>query len=119
MHDGSNERVHVPCPYFSGIANSKTEKLIHSEVDALIEKGMVTEQDLRDAESRIRKQSNIDVAYIATNPFKLVVSHKSIEKDEWAQVNSSKYAKGNPLHAKSSASVCARVYCVRAWIDRR
>ena len=104
---------------FSGIANSKTEKLIHSEVDALIEKGMVTEQDLRDAESRIRKQSNIDVAYIATNPFKLVVSHKSIEKDEWAQVNSSKYAKGNPLHAKSSASVCARVYCVRAWIDRR
>lgn len=85
----------MQCPYVSGIANSKTETLIHSEVDALIAKGMVTEQELREAEARIRKQSNIDVAYIATNPFKLVVSHKSVEKDEWAQVNYSKYNKGN------------------------
>ena len=94
------------------MANSKTEKLIHSEVDALIEKGMVTEQELREAESRIRKQSNIDVAYIATNPFKLVVNHKSVQKDEWAQVNSSKYNKGNqpptpPARACVLACGCA------------
>jgi len=31
----------------AGMANSKTEALIHVEVDSLIEQGKVTEQDLR------------------------------------------------------------------------
>ena len=63
-------------------------------MDTLIARGTVTEQELRDAEARIRKQSNIDVAYIATNPFKLVVNNKSADRDDWAVMNSAQVAKG-------------------------
>lgn len=48
----------------------------------------------QEAEGKIRKQSNAEIAYIATNPFKLVVNHKSAHKDEWAQMNSNQAQKG-------------------------
>jgi len=47
--------------YHPGIANSKTEQLIVSEVDKLIAIGTVSEHELRDAEAKIRKQSNLCV----------------------------------------------------------
>lgn len=48
----------------------------------------------QDAEARIRKQSNTEIAYVATNPFKLVVNHKSAHKDEWAMMNNNQAARG-------------------------
>lgn len=48
----------------------------------------------QEAEARIRKQSNSEITYIATNPFKLVVSHKSADRDEWAQMNSAQAKRG-------------------------
>lgn len=80
--------------YYPGMANSKTEALINKEVDDLIDKGHVTEQDLRDAEARIRKQSNAEIAVIATSPFTSVLANKCAEKDEWAQLNSAQAFRG-------------------------
>ena len=80
--------------YYPGIASSKTEALIHSEVDALINKGRVTEEDLRTAEAKIRQQSNSEISYIATNPFKRVIDHKSEGEDAWAKMVDARAAKG-------------------------
>jgi hypothetical protein len=55
---------------------------------------LIYEFSWQEAEGRIRKQSNAEIAYIATNPFKLVVNHKSAHKDEWAQMNTNQAAKG-------------------------
>lgn len=47
----------------------------------------VTEQDLHDVEALVRQQSNEEIAWITTNPFKRVTAFKSGATDEWAMVN--------------------------------
>lgn len=47
----------------------------------------VTEQDLYAVEARVRQQSNEEIAWITTNPFKRVTAYKSGAQDEWAMVN--------------------------------
>ena len=46
----------------------------------------VTEQDLHDVEALVRQQSNEEIAWITTNPFKRVTAFKSGATDEWAMV---------------------------------
>jgi hypothetical protein len=73
--------------YHPGISNSKTEKLIEQEVDRLMNMDKVSEDVLHEVEARVRKQSNDEIAYIVTNPFKNVTSFKSGARDEWAAMN--------------------------------
>lgn len=73
--------------YHPGISNSKTERLVESEVDRLMGMDKVTEDVLHEVETRVRRQSNDEIAFIVTNPFKNVTSHKSGAKDEWAAMN--------------------------------
>jgi len=47
----------------------------------------VTEADLHAVEGRVRQQSNEEIAWITTNPFKRVTAYKSGAQDEWAMVN--------------------------------
>ena len=47
----------------------------------------VTEADLHAVEGRVRQQSNEEIAWITTNPFKRVTAFKSGAQDEWAMVN--------------------------------
>ena len=63
--------------YHPGIANSKTEAVINKEVDALMSMSKVTEKDLHAVEARVRQQSNEEIAWITTNPFKRVTAYKS------------------------------------------
>lgn len=73
--------------YHPGIANSKTESIINAEVDKLMNMTKVTEADLHAVEGRVRQQSNEEIAWITTNPFKRVTAFKSGAQDEWAMVN--------------------------------
>ncbi len=73
--------------YHPGISNSKTEKMIEQEVDRLMNMEKVTEEILQEVETRVRKQSNDEIAYIVTNPFKNVTAFKSGARDEWAAMN--------------------------------
>lgn len=73
--------------YHPGIAQSKTEKMVHKEVDELMKLRKVSEQDLHEIEAKVRKVSNEEVAFLVTNPFKRVTAFKSGAKDEWAQMN--------------------------------
>ena len=57
--------------YHPGIANSKTESIINGEVDKLMNMTKVTEADLHAVEGRVRQQSNEEIAWITTNPFKV------------------------------------------------
>ena len=72
--------------YHPGIANSKTEAQINEEVDKLMTMPKVTEADLHAVEGRVRQQSNEEIAWITTNPFKRVTAYKSGARDEWAMV---------------------------------
>jgi hypothetical protein len=72
--------------YHPGIANSKTEAVINQQVDRLMSISKVTEQDLHDVEALVRQQSNEEIAWITTNPFKRVTAYKSGATDEWAMV---------------------------------
>ena len=72
--------------YHPGIANSKTEAVINQQVDRLMSISKVTEQDLHDVEALVRQQSNEEIAWITTNPFKRVTAFKSGATDEWAMV---------------------------------
>eukprot|EP00960_Hanusia_phi_P063100 765368-Hanusia_phi.AAC.2 len=56
--------------YQPGIKDSKTEQLIQSEVDRLLSKPKVSEKDLQEVEQRVRKQSNEEISWITSNPFK-------------------------------------------------
>ena len=56
--------------YQPGIKDSKTEQLIHSEVDRLLCKPKVAEKDLQEVENKVRKQSNEEISWITSNPFK-------------------------------------------------
>jgi len=73
--------------YHPGIADSKTERLVKSEVDRLMNMDRVTEDILHDVENKVRRQSNDEIAFIVTNPFKNVTSFKSGASDEWAAMN--------------------------------
>jgi hypothetical protein len=73
--------------FHPGLSNSKTEALINTEVERLMGMSKVTEEDLVEVENRVRKQSNDEVAFIATNPFKNVTASKSGATDEWAMMS--------------------------------
>jgi len=73
--------------YHPGIAHSKTEALVQREVDALMKLPKVSEENLHTLEAKIRKQSNDEIAFIVTNPFKRVTAYKSGARDEWAAMN--------------------------------
>ena len=95
-HDNNNSRKEklrdalvrkLMAKYHPGLANSRTEALVNGEVDRLMQLRKVTEHDLLEVESKVRKQSNEEIGMISTNPFKRVTSFKSGAKDEWAIMN--------------------------------
>jgi len=73
--------------YQPGIKDSKTEQLIQSEVDRLLSKPKVSEKDLQEVEQRVRKQSNEEISWITSNPFKRVTVFRAGANDEWALMN--------------------------------
>ena len=86
--------------YHPGIANSKTEATINKEVDRLMSMVKVTEKDLHAVEALVRQQSNEEIAWITTNPFKRVTAYKSGAQDEWAMVNELMVKAGFDAEAK-------------------
>lgn len=99
--------------YHPGIANSKTEQLINSEIDRLLAVGVVSEDDLRETEAKVRKQSNEEIGTIATNPFKRILAHKSGETDDWAQMHKKKLQEGMQADAKKQGNLATIVRCIR------
>mmetsp|Transcript_19563 Transcript_19563/g.64966 ORF Transcript_19563/g.64966 Transcript_19563/m.64966 type:complete len:197 (-) Transcript_19563:730-1320(-) len=73
--------------YQPGIKDSKTEQLIRSEVDRLLSKPKVAEKDLQEVENKVRKQSNEEISWITSNPFKRVTVFRAGANDEWALMN--------------------------------
>jgi len=91
--------------YHPGIADSKTERLVNSEVDRLMSMTKVTEDDLHAVENKVRRQSNDEIAFIVTNPFKNVTSFKSGAADEWAAMNDMVVRAGFEADSRKSLQV--------------
>lgn len=89
--------------YHPGIADSKTERLVNTEVDRLMQMSKVTEDVLHEVENRVRKQSNDEIALLVTNPFKNVTAFKSGASDEWAVMNDMVVKAGMEADARKNA----------------
>lgn len=94
--------------YHPGIANSKTESVINAEVDKLMNMTKVTEADLHAVEGRVRQQSNEEIAWITTNPFKRVTAFKSGAQDEWAMVNELMVKAGSDAEVRGGRATLGR-----------
>jgi len=105
--------------YHPGISNSKTERLVHSEVERLMAMDRVTEDVLHEVEARVRKQSNDEIAFIVTNPFKNVTSHKSGAQDEWAAMNEMVVRAGLDADTRKNAQRLSQKQAFKRQLDEQ
>jgi len=79
----------------------------------------VTEKDLHAVEALVRQQSNEEIFWITTNPFKRVTAYKSGAQDEWAMVNELMVKAGFDAEAKKQQARQAQKANFKKQLDEQ